>query len=346
MQGGGYEIGSKDMSVQIRGPSIGFYNEEQSGYGNFTVTLDTIAFHGDLAGKGSKTYQCRLQEMAWNYETTPVSGIISTYADLDLVRVDATRTDRADDISASGTRAQVNGTPPEDVLGNGTGLPPEAGSTNGNGTSDPDPQEGNGTGQGPQQDSRIEDFARLRITVAKLEGQIMKFDIAIDLAKPLGTPVTIRLHQTFEGSERTYERTHQESPTQDPSGIVQLKDGERAVASYSWAYRYSTGLNATPGPKQLSDEVNGGISFNYAMGPGENKLYHDPQIDISVANITAIVEEAAKETVSTLYEHRVSILAGLIIGIVLVIVVSVAVVKASRSGDDSLDIKKNRYYKK
>jgi len=355
MQGGGYEMGSNDMSVQLKGPSIGFYNEAQSGYGNFTVTLDTLAFHGDLAGNGPRAYQCRLQDMAWNYETAPASGIITAYADLDLVRVDTTRTGQADAGGDMGTRAGSYGPAPEEGTGNGSGLPPETGAGNvngtnpgtGNGTSDLGPQEGNGTGQGPQQDATLENFGRLRIIVTKLEGSGMKFDISLEMAKPLSAPATIRLHQVFGGSGRTYEQAYQKDQgTQSLSGAMQLKDGERAVASYSWAYGYSTGLNATPNTRELADEVNGGISFNYAMGTGENRLYHDPQIDISVANITAIVKEAAKKTVNTLYEHRVSILTGLVIGVILVLVVSVIVVKASGFGDDTLDIKKNRYYKR
>ena len=333
---GGYHIRIGEMNVYYYGYRMQFNAAETEDFDDFHLNLRTMRVQGDLDGEGSGEYYCSLEQVSWQYHTGEGYGLLEGYADLDLER----------------TESHGQDTDPSASTGDSGQDPMNSGDQAGSKLDDTGGQPNDG---GPGSDDEIlTDWARLMI---RFQGQDdeggLKFDIRIQLKEESRGDTKIKLEQDMKGEENTYEhrhitRTGDSAISDTKPGEYQLRTDDKMVAKYSWLYQYNTSNeNGTQiEQRSLNEDILEGenIAFEYQIKEGDRNVIHDPNIFVNSENIISIMDEAG----DLVEEHWQSILAGVLLGVILMIIVSATFMKLSADGsndDHKFDLRKNRYYK-
>lgn len=335
---GGYHIRIGEMNVYYYGHRMKFNTADTEDFDDFHLNMRALKVEGDLDGAGSGEYYCNLDQVAWQYHTGEGYGLIEGYADLDL-EMTSSHGQNTDPSSSSGNTDQnQNPTNSEDQGG-----------------SKPDETGGQQDDGGPgSEDEILKDWARLMIRFQGLDNEGgLKFDIRIQLKEEARGDTKIKLEQDMKGEKNTYEhrhitRTGESAISGKNPGEYQLRSDDRMVAKYSWLYQYNTtNENGTQiEQRSLNEDILEGenIAFEYQIKEGERNVIHDPNIFVNSENIISIMDEAG----DLVEEHWGSILAGVLLGVILIILVSATFMKLSANGsndDEKFDLRKNRYYK-
>lgn len=341
---GGYMIKMGEMYAYYYGYMIRFHGSETEDYGQFEMSMKMLRVSGDIEGKGTMNYHCDLSQMTWEYKTGQEEGFLDGSADIDLEKTGSSpvRNTRAEEPKV-GTGEQPENKD-EAPIENQDGAPAD---------NKEEPQNPNGTDKKPDEtQTRLQSWARLTIRFMGVDSQGgLKFDIRLRLRENATGDLLLKIEQEMGGggekNQYQYKYMTKNGGNTDKEGHYQLTDGKKQVAGYSWTYKYNTSngdgsqVQEKTMLKTVGEET--GLAFEYKLKDGECEMVHDPTVYVDQKNIQAILDEAG----DLIIEHKISILLGLVIGIVIIAAVSVVLTRSRKDrSDEQVDLEKNKYYKK
>ncbi len=120
-----------------------------------------------------------------------------------------------------------------------------------------------------------------------------------------------------------------------------------SLGYYRWSvmaqHKYADGTEGSETVDALVSEDAGTVVFGYRMRDASS-VVHDPAVGMDEAAVAAALEEFGGEAVDYVREHMVSIMTGIVVGIVLIVVMTGYLGRKGRR--ESLDPSENPYFRR